>query len=305
MSHREKLEQILDLLINEEADRASEMLHQVVVEKAREIYEELVEDEETDEGADSEEEVDESFGGDVQDRFSQKITKDNNDIDSDELYDDAEEVGDDQGEEGDDVDMGFQPGEEGQGEQPVEDRVCDLEAALADLRSEFDRLMADEIGEPGHEDLAAEYSGEDETDFPSDEEGEYGQGEEEDDVEESMFEATKFYAEVGDLGMGSEGKYSGTGSKSAGAGSVNKTTPLSKGTGKMEYGQGPTEFAKSAGEGKQADKTARKETAPTNVNVKQGSVNADLSGEGKFSGTGAHSKKGAVNTKSPLSKKPN
>ena len=37
-----KLEQVLECLINEESDRASELLHDVIVEKARGIYQELV-----------------------------------------------------------------------------------------------------------------------------------------------------------------------------------------------------------------------------------------------------------------------
>lgn len=308
MSHREKLEQILDLLINEEAELASEMLHQVVVEKAREIYEELVEDEDMDEDKDSsEEEVDESFGGDVQDNFAAKIKKDNNDIDADELYDDSSEVGGDEAESSEEGDDAFGGSEEGEepiaGDEDVEDRVSDLETALVSLRAEFDRLMADEVEEPQHADLAAEYGDE----FGGSEEpagDEHGMG---DDMEESMFEATKFLDTVADSGMGSEGHYSGTGSKSSSPAVGNKTTPVAKGTDKMKFGQGPTDFSKSSGnkEGKEADKTAQKKPAPTNVNVKQGNPKADLSGEGKFSGTGAHTPKGAVNTKSPLTKKPN
>ena len=113
MSHREKLEQVMDLLINEEHDAAEELLHKVMVEKAREAYESLVEDE---------------FGGDMRDDFADEIEADVDEIEADEILDD----------EGmDDVEVE---------DEDVEDRVEDLEAALADLRAEFDALMGgDEV----------------------------------------------------------------------------------------------------------------------------------------------------------------
>ena len=48
MSQQQKLEKVLDLLLSEDSDRASELLHQIIVEKARTIYESIVEDAEED-----------------------------------------------------------------------------------------------------------------------------------------------------------------------------------------------------------------------------------------------------------------
>jgi hypothetical protein len=48
-------------------------------------------------------------------------------------------------------DMADDDGEEA-GEEELEDRVMDLESALDDLKAEFDALMADEAGEPEHND---------------------------------------------------------------------------------------------------------------------------------------------------------
>lgn len=57
-----KLEQVLECLINEESDRASELLHDVIVEKARTIYQDLVNEEDEDEDEDEcEEELEENF----------------------------------------------------------------------------------------------------------------------------------------------------------------------------------------------------------------------------------------------------
>jgi lipopolysaccharide biosynthesis regulator YciM len=38
----EKFEKLLDLLVNEEKNKAEDLFHEIVVDKSREIYEELV-----------------------------------------------------------------------------------------------------------------------------------------------------------------------------------------------------------------------------------------------------------------------
>ena len=42
MTDRNKFEQMLEHLINEESDKAKELFHQLVVEKSREIYENIL-----------------------------------------------------------------------------------------------------------------------------------------------------------------------------------------------------------------------------------------------------------------------
>jgi len=149
MTDRSKFEQMLEHLVNEESDKAKELFHQLVVEKSREIYENILsedftteeeaEDEEAiEEEADSDdEEVEESFG------FAEA--------------DDEEDTGDIGGDAGDDfvndIDAGDEGDEEGMGgEGDIEDRVVDLEDALDDLRAEFEALMGDEAGEEEHQD---------------------------------------------------------------------------------------------------------------------------------------------------------
>ena len=44
MSQQQKLEKLLELLINEDSDQAAELLHQLIVEKARVIYESIVDE---------------------------------------------------------------------------------------------------------------------------------------------------------------------------------------------------------------------------------------------------------------------
>ena len=42
MTDRSKFEQMLEHLVNEESDKAKELFHQLVVEKSREIYENIL-----------------------------------------------------------------------------------------------------------------------------------------------------------------------------------------------------------------------------------------------------------------------
>ena len=43
-----KYEQLIDLIINEQEDKARELFHDIVVEKSREIYENIMDEEMTD-----------------------------------------------------------------------------------------------------------------------------------------------------------------------------------------------------------------------------------------------------------------
>jgi len=66
MADRSKFEAMLELLVNEDKEGAEALFHEIVVEKSRDIYESLLEDEEVEETSDeevdeaSDEEVDES-----------------------------------------------------------------------------------------------------------------------------------------------------------------------------------------------------------------------------------------------------
>lgn len=147
MTDRSKFEQMLEHLINEDQEKAKELFHQLVVEKSREIYENiLAEDfdsveEAKEEEADDEEQVEENFG------FATEA--------DDEEGEDGD-IGGDAGDDFiDDVDAegGDEEGEGEEGGEDLEDRVVDLEDALDDLRAEFEQLMADESGEEEHGDM--------------------------------------------------------------------------------------------------------------------------------------------------------
>jgi hypothetical protein len=155
MTDRNKFEQMLEHLINEESDKAKELFHQLVVEKSREIYENiLAEDfEDLDEEKDEDDEMDEAKKDDDEDQVDESDDSDDEEMDESFGFaegDDEEDSGDIGGDAADDfiddvdAEGGDEEGSEGEGD--LEDRVVDLEDALDDLRSEFEALMSDEEG---------------------------------------------------------------------------------------------------------------------------------------------------------------
>ena len=226
-----KMEQLLDLIVNEEMDKANELFHEIVVEKSREIYENLIaeeaEEEESVEEASKEddeeqdESVEEGFGMD--DETSSEIGGDASDDMVSDIEDPEAMGGDDMG--GDD--MG--------GEEPATKAdVMDLQDALDELTREFEALMGGESGEedgpPGDEE------GEMDSDF-GDEEGD--SDEEADDEDESMGSVMREYREtVGNdwhkNSMKSPGPVgSGTGDKAGQATETNTRSPVSSAKGKL------------------------------------------------------------------------
>lgn len=128
MANRTTFEQMLEYLISEDQDTARELFHQLVVEKSREIYENILAE---DFSESAEDETGSPIGGDPTDDFLNDIDGESEDG---EFEDDESE--DDESEDGD-----------------LEDRVLDVEDELEQLRAEFDRLMADEAGEDEHADM--------------------------------------------------------------------------------------------------------------------------------------------------------
>jgi len=124
-----KLEQILEHLVNEEHEQADALLHDFIVAKAREIYENVMaEDEVKDETAD----------------FTTDIISDQADIDADHEFASQPEDAEHSEEEGE------------QTVETVSDEVEALRAELEQLKAEFDLLRGEEMQEPEHADIADE-----------------------------------------------------------------------------------------------------------------------------------------------------
>lgn len=131
-----KFEKLVELIINENEEKAQALFHDIVVEKSREIYNQLVSEDE-----------------DSTDDFISDIDADEegSDISMDDAADDLEG---DLGMDGDDdMEADFGDGE-------IEDRVVDLEAALDDLKAEFEAIMggADDMGAGDDMDMGDDFS---------------------------------------------------------------------------------------------------------------------------------------------------
>ena len=126
-----KFEQLLDLLVNEEMDKANELFHEIVVDKSREIYENLIaeeDEEEMDESAEDDEEANESM--DLEDSYMMDGDDEEGDLGGDATDDFGGDIGatDDM----DDSEMGGEGGEEG-AILDIKNAIAELEAAFAEL----------------------------------------------------------------------------------------------------------------------------------------------------------------------------
>lgn len=173
----EKFEKLLDYLVNEEMDKANELFHEIVVEKSREIYEQMI----AEEAEDDEEQQDESVQEDSEDDEEQdeSIQEDSEDDDEeqDESYDmDTEEttleIGGDAGddlikgvEDPDAMDMGA-GGDVSQGEKQILDVVSQLHAEFQDLLAKVDGESDDEM--PSDDAADAEFGDEEDDDQDDD-----------------------------------------------------------------------------------------------------------------------------------------
>ena len=154
-----KYEQLIELIINEQEEKARELFHDIVVEKSREIYESIM-DEEMMEAKDEEEAVEESAEdsedaieesmhdmdegmvgqvGDLMDEISAEEAGDvvEAEDDADIEFDDEAEVA------GDDLTHDLEKDHDA-GSEDLEDRVVELD----ELMAEFEQIMGgdDEVG---------------------------------------------------------------------------------------------------------------------------------------------------------------
>jgi hypothetical protein len=151
MTDRAQFEAMLEALINDDQAQAKEIFHNIVVGKSREIYEELLaEDFSQDAGnpykkEDSEDVQEEDDEMAPMEEESEEDDADDSEDDADDSEDDADDSEDD----GEENPFGDEEG--GEGDEDLEDRVMDLEDALEDLKAEFEQLLAGEEHEEEHE----------------------------------------------------------------------------------------------------------------------------------------------------------
>jgi len=308
MADSKQFEEMLECLVNEDKVKAEELFHNIVVEKSREIYENLLEDDLDDEEVDetSDEEVDEASKDDdeevdeASDEEVDEASKDD-DLEEDFNLDEFEVEGEDDmdmdaGDPADDMmsdiaDMGDEEGEGGdEPEGDVEERVADLEDALDELKAEFEDMMADDEGgddeaddempaddmdmdsddEEGDDEEMPEASDE-EVDETSDDEVEEGSKEELSPTEQMR----EYVEKVAPAKMGDNG--------------ANTKSPIA---GANNMGGTASNLAQGADE-KGMTPASPKDIASGNVNVPGGKASKSMSSNAK--GHGAE-KKGAGDT---------
>lgn len=310
MSQQQKLEKVLDLLLSEDSEQAAEVLHQIIVEKARAIYESIVDDET--------QELDEAdeVGGEPSTDFTDEISSDKEEISADEQNEgeaDADEAEAD-------------ADEEGEAEGDVEDRVEDLESQLAELRAEFDALMGEEMQEPEHmgDPLDGEVAPVDDAgalpDFGGEEQvvGEVVAKFSENKSAQKLAvapqakkqgnkvaEETKFLNKTPDTGQRGKAGLVGTG-KNTPLGAEQDQSSFTKIPPRKDYGGNPKNIlggGPTGGEyGKYNGDSASDDTPSDNVNVDPKKNGVKATTEPKWTG-GKSSSAGEFN-KSPLTKKP-
>lgn len=189
-----KFEQLLDYLVNEEMEKANELFHEIVVEKSRDIYQNLINEEE-----DEEEDMDESM-------HDEEELEDSYSVDMDEVEDDDADDdmmgGDDTDDDmmgGDDMDSGPIGGD------ATDDMLSDVDGGSSadDLNAEIDRMMdmlsdfkekVDDLAGDGGDDTSLDMD--DEDDFAANDDDEDDEfGDEEDEEEKPMFEGRRLTRE--------------------------------------------------------------------------------------------------------------
>ena len=165
-----KFEKLIDLIINEDHERAEQLFHDIVVEKSRTIYESLMDEDMTSGLTDEVSAEEDGMDG---------MMEEDDEFETDEVIDgdydvDGDDFGDDEGIEGEiEMDADELGAEEGEAE--LEDRVVDLEDKLDELMAEFESMMAGEEGEEHMDDEEFDddmSSDDDEEEYDADEEDE-------------------------------------------------------------------------------------------------------------------------------------
>jgi hypothetical protein len=147
MTDRAQFEAMLEALINDDQDQAKEIFHNIVVSKSREIYEELLaEDFSQDSGNPYGKKDDEEMDEDGEEEAPMEDGEEEAPMEGDDEEEPEEDDAEDDMDM--DMDMGDEEGEEG---GDMEDRVMDLEDALEDLKAEFEQLLSQEDEEGGHD----------------------------------------------------------------------------------------------------------------------------------------------------------
>lgn len=254
-----KFEQLLDYLVNEEMDKANELFHEIVVEKSREIYENLISEEvESDVEETTEKDLEE--GEDDLEEDEEGLDEGEMGLDDSMMYDEASDDDDPMAvqDAGDDFlsDVEADGADKDEAMMDIKQAIADLEAAFAELEASDDE-DGDEFGDEEEDDEFGGDEGDDEFGGEDDEE------DKKDEVEETMGLATEsrrmtreYVEKVGNDwdksgSQKSQGQYAGAGTGEKDGAPHEGKSPVSSGKGKPTTGATAANILgdKSTGEG--------------------------------------------------------
>jgi hypothetical protein len=157
-----KYEQLIEFIINEEEDKARALFHEIVVEKSRDIYESLID----------EEDLEEAMGGDDVEEMVDEITDEENEMHEAEEDPETMDMDMDSEEEGEDSEDSEEMGmdSENSDEEPAtKSDIMNIKDELEAIADRFDQLMgmddktqempaadADMMGDEGSENMPEE-----------------------------------------------------------------------------------------------------------------------------------------------------
>ena len=284
-----KYEQLIEHIINDETDKARELFHTIVVEKSRDIYENLID----------EQDLDEVGGNQVEDLVDE--------ITIDEQGMTEEEESEEGAEEAPAMDAEEMPSEEGHEEAEIEDRVVDLEDALDELKAEFDALMA---GEEHEEEMMPGMHGDKDADemegmMYQEEQSEFfeAKDEDEEDKEDEDAEGKEVVKEYVEKVAAPSNKTEGGEVGKGGSANVNKASTVA---GKNDMGGSSANIAKGGAEAN-PDGTSPKATVKPKGELKGAGSYENVPGAKAGQAyakkeTAVKAEVGGVNKTSPLAK---
>lgn len=205
-----KFEQLLDLVVNEDMDKANDLFHEIVVEMSKEIYENMIAQEQDVEDMDEamdDEEVDEGMHGmdDMEETMYDMEEAMAGGDPSDQFVDDTE-------------DTSLQTAMADEMEDDESSEIMDLKSQLNDIQNKIEQILDMEKDEPYHADELADMEEEEE--------------EEEEDEEEDDAEEYKKQMAMEQRRMTREYREKVSHPSNSEEGSVNKHSPVSSAKGR-------------------------------------------------------------------------
>lgn len=265
-----KYEKLIDLIINENEDKAKELFHEIVVEQSRAIYESIMAEEMM--GMDEEE----GMGGEVGDLLDEITAEEAGVSENEELDADVEEL--DGAEEVFDLEA---DAEEAAPAEEVEDAVLRIEDKIDTLMAEFEKALGDDEM-AADDDLDLELDGEED----GEEDVEAGEEADEPEDDEMMQEAVQLQKVAG-----------GYDQKIGGDDGDQKRSPVAADSGKAGMDSKPVHFSGGDEKGRPAPQTKDVKGAGSFKNAPGGKGKVDLSNAPK-----PVTKADSDNDKSPVAK---